>query len=73
MIIKNKIKNDSGSSYRHINLLFNVGKNFERLISNKIDSLSYTNDWMSDSQYGFVKNKSTINTLDNILSVDCGK
>ena len=65
---KNRIKNGSGSSYRHINLLSNVGKIFERLISNKIDSLSYTSNWISDLQYGFVKNKSTINTLDNVLS-----
>ncbi|KAK2710642.1 hypothetical protein QYM36_011983 [Artemia franciscana] len=66
---KGKTNDGNPGSYRPISLLSNIGKIFERIIMNRLDKLSLDNCWVSKRQFGFCKGKSTIDAVDNMVSV----
>ena len=58
----------SPSSYRPICLLDEVGKLFERIIADRINSqLPMSGHDLDDQQFGFRKGRSTIEAIDNVL------
>ena len=68
LILKSGKKNDGNpQSYRPISLLSNVGKVFERLIMYKLDDLGFKN-WISRNQFGFMKGRSTLDAIDNLVT-----
>ena len=61
-IYKNNNKKDM-NNYRPISLISNITKIFERVLYNRISKFIEKNNLLSDSQYGFRKNKSTADVL----------
>lgn len=55
------------SSYRPICLLNTIGKAFEVLINNRLQTFLEENSILSDKQYGFRKNRSTITAINRIV------
>ena len=66
---KGKTNDGNPGSYHPISLLSNIGKIFERIIMNRLDKLGLDNCWVSKRQFGFCKGKSTIDAVDNVVSV----
>ena len=71
IVINKKGKKNDGNarSYRPISLLSNLGKNFEKLIMGRLNNLSNDKNWISDYQFGFSKNKSTVDAADNLVTM----
>ena len=70
IILKKGKKNDgSPRSYRPISLLSNLGKVFEKVIMHKLYNLSSEKNWISTLQFGFSKGKSTVDAVDNVVTV----
>jgi hypothetical protein len=51
------------SNYRPISLFLNVGKIFERIILDRLNSFEYSNDVIIPQQFGFQKNHSTVQQI----------
>jgi hypothetical protein len=71
IVINKKGKKNDGNarSYRPISLLSNLGKTFEKLIMGRLNNLSKDKNWISDYQFGFSKNKSTVDAPDNLVTM----
>ena len=70
IFLKKGKKNDGNPrSYRSISLLSNLGKVFEKVIMQKLNNLSSEKNWISSLQFGFSKGKSTVNAVDNVVTV----
>jgi hypothetical protein len=51
------------SNYRPISLLSNIGKIFERIILDRMNSFQYSNNIIIPQQFGFQKNHSTVQQI----------
>lgn len=54
--------------YRPISILSNLNKIFEKLIHNRLVSFIKPNNLISDSQYGFLKGRSTVHACYDLLA-----
>ncbi|KAK2711144.1 hypothetical protein QYM36_012349, partial [Artemia franciscana] len=70
IILKKGKKNDgSPRSHRPSSLISNLGKVFEKVIMHKLYNLSSEKNWISTLQFGFSKGKSTVDAVDNVVTV----
>ena len=53
------------SNYRLISLISNIAQILEKIVNNKLYTFLKKHQILSENQYGFVKNKSTSNALNN--------
>ena len=65
----NKLDYSSAKSYRPISLLSCLGKLLEKIIHNLINTNINSNYLYSNKQFGFTRNKSTIDLLDTITKI----
>ncbi|KAK2708825.1 hypothetical protein QYM36_014445 [Artemia franciscana] len=68
VLLKRGKSNDGiSSSYRPISLLSHLGKVLEKIILNRVFETNLESEWVSNEQFGFVKNRSTIDALDKLV------
>ncbi|UYV82600.1 hypothetical protein LAZ67_22000078 [Cordylochernes scorpioides] len=65
----NKSNVESIKSYRPISLTSNLSKIYEKVIKKKIYEYYMQNNLLSPKQHGFIKSKSTITALNNIIDI----
>ncbi|CAB0039101.1 unnamed protein product [Trichogramma brassicae] len=56
------------SSYRPLCMLDTAGKILERLICDRLEAITESPGGLSDNQYGFRKERSTINAIENVIA-----
>ncbi|KAK2722673.1 hypothetical protein QYM36_003005 [Artemia franciscana] len=70
VLLKRGKSNDGiSSSYRPISLLSHLGKVLEKIILNRVFETNLESEWVSNEQFGFVKNRSTIDALDKLVTI----
>ncbi|CAB0032520.1 unnamed protein product [Trichogramma brassicae] len=56
------------SSYRPLCMLDTAGKILERIICDRLEAITESPKGLSDHQYGFKKERSTINAIENVIA-----
>ncbi|XP_065570328.1 uncharacterized protein LOC136033509 [Artemia franciscana] len=70
VLLKRGISNDGiSSSYKPISLLSHLGKFLEKITLNRVFETNLESEWISNEQFGFVKSRSTIDSLNKLVTI----